>query len=342
MFDSSALSLDAQAIVMACSSLGAPRDDAARPLGPRTWSAVARRLDEAQLTPSDLVGMDEAALARAVGDAVDASRLRRLLRRAGPLAVELERVRSRGIWVVTIADERYPERVRTRLGPDAPPVLFGAGDRQLLGSGGVAVVGSRDVDEAGLAFAELVASGAARSGVAVVSGGAKGVDQTAMRAAARVGGPVVGVLPEGVERRIRDAETRAVLGDGLGVVTSPYHPAAGFSAGAAMARNKLIYALSDVAVVIAASAGSGGTWTGAVEALRAGWVPVLARVGADAPAGNQALVAEGARPLSPEALAGEVSVPALLAAAGPAVASGQARVAEGNADYEQQSLSLAD
>ena len=58
-------------------------------------------------------------------------------------------------------------------------------------------------------------------------------------------------------------------------MVSPYHPTAGFSAGAAMGRNKLVYALSDVAVVVSSGQASGGTWTGASEALKAGWVPVL-------------------------------------------------------------------
>jgi predicted Rossmann fold nucleotide-binding protein DprA/Smf involved in DNA uptake len=244
------------------------------------------------------------------------------------------------MWAVTLADDRYPDRLRDRLAADAPPVLFGAGDRELLHGGGIAVVGSRDVDEAGLEFAVAVASSAARAGTPVVSGGARGVDQAAMRAAASAVGPVIGVLPEGVERRIRDAETRSVLGEGSGVVVSPYHPGAGFSAGAAMARNKIIYALSDAAVVVATAAGSGGTWAGAVEALRGGWVPVLVRIGRGAPPGNEALLAEGARPLSVDALPADGTPAALLAAAGPAVR--EPRVAESAEPYHQESLSLVD
>ena len=118
-----------------------------------------------------------------------------------------------------------------------------------------------------------------------------------MAAAFEAGGSVVGVLPEGVERRIRESTTRQAIADGLVVVVSPYHPAAGFSAGAAMARNKLIYALSDAAVVISSASGSGGTWEGAVQALDHDWVPVLVRSDAGVPAGNVELIARGARPI---------------------------------------------
>jgi predicted Rossmann fold nucleotide-binding protein DprA/Smf involved in DNA uptake len=42
-----------------------------------------------------------------------------------------------------------------------------------------------------------------------------------------------------------------------------------------MSRNKSIYGLADAVVVIAATAGKGGTWAGATEALKKGWGPVF-------------------------------------------------------------------
>ena len=57
-----------------------------------------------------------------------------------------------------------------------------------------AVVGSRDVDEAGTAFAGEVARWCARESLAVASGGARGVDRTAMLAAVDAGGAATGVL----------------------------------------------------------------------------------------------------------------------------------------------------
>ncbi|MBM4164800.1 MAG: hypothetical protein FJ222_10240 [Lentisphaerae bacterium] len=58
-------------------------------------------------------------------------------------------------------------------------MLFGAGDPALLQGGGLAIVGSRDVDDAGQAFAGDVARWCARGGMPVISGGARGVDQIA-------------------------------------------------------------------------------------------------------------------------------------------------------------------
>jgi predicted Rossmann fold nucleotide-binding protein DprA/Smf involved in DNA uptake len=89
------------------------------------------------------------------------------------------------------------------------------------------------------------------------------------------------------------------------VLITPYAPTAGFSVGAAMGRNKIIYGLADFAVVIQSDYQTGGTWAGAVEALKAGWCPVFVRETADIPKGNRELLKLGAASL-PEAELGEI------------------------------------
>jgi DNA processing protein len=86
------------------------------------------------------------------------------------------------------------------------------------------------------------------------------------------------------------------IGEGQLVLATPSSPHASFNVGMAMARNKLIYELSDFALVIASDAEKGGTWAGAEEALKAGWVPVFAVDGRDAPDGNRLLIKRGAIP----------------------------------------------
>ena len=156
-----------------------------------------------------------------------------------------------------------------------------------------------------------------------------------MRAASDAGGRVVGVLPEGVERRLRDGATRSMVASGQAVLVSPYHPLAGFSAGAAMGRNKIIYALSDVAVVVSTATGSGGTWTGAMEAMKGGWVPVLVRDGPDAPQGNRDLIAKGGVPLPADAVEVDAVTVDSLLSLGPA--DGR-QVAETVEPFHQASL----
>ncbi len=334
MIDLDGLAPDAPAIILLCSSIGAGQGTV-RPLGPRAWAGLAERLTARGVAVRELAGMPAGDLASTLDVSPDdAARYVALLERASRLAFELDRLRSRGIWVVTIADAGYPGRLRERLGPDAPPVLFGAGPLELVGGGGVAIVGSRDVDATGTAFAERLAGAAARGGTTVISGGARGIDVTAMRAASEAGGSVVGVLPEGIERRLRAADTRSAVASGQAALVSPYHPGAGFSQGAAMGRNKIIYALADAAVVVSSAEGSGGTWTGALEAMTRGWVPVLVRDEVGVPAGNRALIEQGAFGLDPGVVGAELTVEGLLAVAVPH----ERRVAQSAAPYEQERL----
>jgi len=120
------------------------------------------------------------------------------------------------------------------------------------------------------------------------------VDSVATQAALEARGTAVSVLADSLERAIRAPETRASLARGDLALVTPYSPAAGFSVGAAMGRNRLIYALADYALVVASDEGKGGTWTGATEALRARWIPVFVLDGPHVPEGNRRLLERGA------------------------------------------------
>jgi predicted Rossmann fold nucleotide-binding protein DprA/Smf involved in DNA uptake len=60
-----------------------------------------------------------------------------------------------------------------------------------------------------------------------------------------------------------------------------------------MERNKLIYALADAAVVVASSDEQGGTWAGAVEALRQGQIPIYVKTTGEISTGNRKLIEAG-------------------------------------------------
>ena len=137
---------------------------------------------------------------------------------------------------------------------DAPAVLYGCGDIGLLDTGGLAVVGSRHVDEVLIDYTVAVGQLAADAGRSIVSGGAKGIDQAAMRGALEAGGRVTGVLADSLEKTVMNREHRNLLLDGQLVLISPYDLSAGFHVGHAMQRNKLIYAL-----VVSSNVDKGGT-----------------------------------------------------------------------------------
>jgi len=302
------LSDDGHAILALCSAFGLPPEPEARPAAPFTlaaWNQLAKQIGASPLkSPAALQRLEAAGIAKALGIPEEESkRIELLLGRAGRLALELETLFSRGMWVVTRADELYPKNLRANLKAQSPTVLFGAGDIHLLRKGGVAVIGSRNIDEAGAAFAREVGGRIVAAGLPVISGGARGTDRLAMDAAIQAHGLAVGVLADSLERTVRQPDLRQLLIDGELVMVTPYSPAAGFSVGSAMGRNKVIYGLADYAVVVSSEYQTGGTWAGAVEALKAGSCPVFVRETPSGPKGNRELVKLGAHPLPEHQLA---------------------------------------
>lgn len=271
-------------------------DSPAKPLTPTEWAALITRLADAGLGPADVFNLEFDPVRNLSYDEERSGRLRTRLEGATALAFGLESLLQMGIWVVATGDDSYPDRLVKGLGPVAPPVLFGAGPAELLQSGGIGVVGSRDVSSVGAEFAAEVAHAAADAGLSLVSGGARGVDQIAMNAAA-VRGCVVGVLADSLQARIRKANVRALLADDRACLVTPYHPTSGFSVGTAMGRNKLIYGLADLTVVVASASGSGGTWSGATEALSKGCGAVAVWRGPGEGEGNADLENLGAVPV---------------------------------------------
>lgn len=223
-----------------------------------------------------------------------ADRISRLLERGTALALALEQFEHSGIWTVTGGGEHYPARLIDRLGDGAPPAFHGVGDLQLLQVDGVGVVGSRDVDADGAHVAREVAYAGVDAGLPVVSGAARGVDQQAMNAAFERGGQVVGVIADSLERTVAKPSTRQAVAGGQICLVTPYTPTAPFSAGNAMGRNKVIYALSRCVVVVRSEEGTGGTWAGATEALRRKFTTVVSWTGIGSAAGNVALLTQGA------------------------------------------------
>jgi len=137
----------------------------------------------------------------------------------------------------------------------------------------------------------------------LVSGAARGVDQTAMHGAFEEGGSVVGVMADSLLRAAVSGKYREGIRSGQLVLISPYNPEAGFNVGNAMGRNKYIYALADYAVVVNSDYQEGGTWAGAEEELRRdSGRPVFIRVGPDVPRGNTELLKMGGRPIPGSAL----------------------------------------
>lgn len=291
---------DTQAVLLLTTYFGNSGGAASKPLGPKEWGRFATWLNSRGNRPGQLLDDRQNGLLDEWSDPkITGERLTGLLDRGSALAMALEKWERAGLWIVTRADSAYPARLKRRLRELAPPVLFGFGNKELLDRGGIAVVGSRNVTDDGRIFAAELGRKTALAGCPIVSGGARGVDETAMLGALEHEGQAVGILANDLIRQASSSKYRKYLRSNDLVLVSPFKPDGRFQVGNAMARNKYIYCAADTAVVVACEEGSGGTWSGGTEALRNEWVPVWVLDDPDQGAGNLALLNKGAYRLNP-------------------------------------------
>ena len=283
---------DTKAIILLCGFFG--KSNSANPLSQREYNALVRWLMSSGLRPKDLLQNENIGPA-SIGSGIYEQRLESLLGRGVQLGFAVEEWQRNGIWIISRSDADYPARYKSHLKDIAPPLLFGVGDRSLLCGGGLAIVGSRNVDEAGELFTRRVGELCALNRMPVVSGGARGVDQFAMTASLEAGGVTIGVLAENLLKKSLERSARKAISDGRLLLISHCHPTARFTVGTAMGRNKLIYAMADYGLVVSAEHKKGGTWTGAEEELKRECpIPVFVRMGDGVPLGNKKLLELGA------------------------------------------------
>ncbi|MGE5227960.1 MAG: DNA-processing protein DprA [Planctomycetaceae bacterium] len=141
---------------------------------------------------------------------------------------------------------------------DPPVGVFLRGAPLGDGEDRVAVVGTRRPTALGREVGREIARGLAASGVAVVSGGAIGIDAVAHRGALDAGGRTVAVLGSGIDVDYpRSNERLLVEVAATGTIVSEYPPGVPAEPHRFPARNRLIAALSRGVVVVEGAHRSG-------------------------------------------------------------------------------------
>lgn len=169
---------------------------------------------------------------------------------------EYGRMKEEGIGLVTFGEPDYPERLKEI--PDAPLGLFYRGRLPGEEVPSVAVIGARECSEYGKYVAKQLGTALGRSGIALVSGMAKGIDGISQNAALEAGGYSVGVLGSGVDV-CYPAQNRALyekLAE-KGAVLSSYPVGTRALGRNFPPRNRIVSGLADAVVVIEARAKSG-------------------------------------------------------------------------------------
>ena len=227
-----------------------------RTLSDRVNHATASQ-EQREMTISDLLSL---------GYSKDmASRIISLLSEEDLLLHYLSRGNRLGCVPTTRITEGYPLILRQRLGLDSPGTLWAKGDLSILNTPSIALVGSRELHLENFAFAEAVGRHAAKQGLTLVSGNARGADRAAQEACLSVGGKVISIVADELWKHHR-RENLLYLSE------EDYDTP--FSAQRALSRNRCIHALGRMVFVAQANLQKGGTWDGTAKNLHFGWSPV--------------------------------------------------------------------
>lgn len=168
-------------------------------------------------------------------------------------------------YPLTRVTEGYPHAVHYRLGADSPGCLWYLGDPEILKNPMISVVGSRDLRDENREFAVQLGIAAAKAGLTVVSGNARGTDKAVQQACLDAGGSVVSVVADALCSHEKRERMLYLSEEGY---DSP------FSAPRALSRNRVIHAMGMITIVVQSDLEKGGSWSGAVKNLKNGWSPV--------------------------------------------------------------------
>ena len=247
--------------LLLCCHLGNPER---RPLSPAQFRKLARRVHSTENAPDnrELELSDLTALG--YGPA-DAAHILSLLEDEALLGRYLQKAHKYGCVPLTRLTPGYPRRLLKALGDDAPGCIWARGDLSILNYPGIALVGSRDLRPQNERFARQVGMEAARQGLTLISGNARGADRTAQNACLSEVGQVISIVADALTDHAPVPNVLYLSEEGFDL---------DFSAQRALSRNRCIHALGTAAIAAQCSLQTGGTWDGSVKNLRYGWSPL--------------------------------------------------------------------
>ncbi|MEN4479377.1 DNA-processing protein DprA [Mycolicibacterium cosmeticum] len=199
------------------------------------------------------------------------------------MADDLELLDRRGGRLITPDDDEWPhlafaafgnETVRRKQDGHIPMVLWAVGPARMddVADRAAAIVGTRAATAYGEHVAASLAEGLAEQDVAVVSGGAYGIDGAAHRATLAADGCTVAVLAGGIDVPYPSGHSALLHRiSQSGLVVTEYPPGVRPARFRFLARNRLVAALGRATVVVEAGLRSGAANT-------AGWAAAMGRV----------------------------------------------------------------
>ncbi len=251
-------------VLLLCASLG-QRD--VKPLTMAQYRELSRRMTLAPTLTEDGQVTEETFLQLGYGETM-AKYLVFLLSREDELDWYLSHGYGQSIKPVTKISPTYPEKLVAQWGESRPVLFFVSGNMSLWNLPGFAVVGSREPTLEARQFAYAMGTAVAKQNLVLVTGGAEGVDMTALEGCRDAGGNAVVFVPDCLEKRLDLAGDNCLVVSGDGYDLD-------FSTSRAHQRNGWIHSLAEGAIVVQPRDGKGGTWQGAVNNLKKQWSDVF-------------------------------------------------------------------
>lgn len=278
-----------------------------RGIGPKSLVSVARTLEKAHLQPED-IPHSQVELSTRFPELAKVLNGKIRPEDREEISQEYKELETEGIDVIYPGLPVYPPELlgyAEEFG--ISPVLFSKGQKSLLRAEGVSIVGSRNVSEKGVKAAREIAADLANHGKNVISGYAKGIDSEAHLGALEAEGTTTMVLSYGIMELRKKKEFREFNWDRDVLAISQFQPSVKWMARNAMARNKLVCALSRAVVVIESGPekDSKGKMSGTFDAGKTALsmdIPLFVVSPAffdKPPKGNQALIDLGGIELDP-------------------------------------------
>lgn len=251
-----------QGFLLLTSTLGNPER---KPLTIPQLRELAKRVqqkpanhEDRDLSVKDLTGM---------GYSIDAAQhIVCLLSEEQQLQWYLQKANQWDCYPLTRISGSYPASLRKRLGMDAPGCLWLKGNVQLLDLPAVAVVGSRDLHEKNRIFAQEVGRQAARQGITLISGNARGADRVAQESCLDNGGTVICVIADELHAKPLQSRVLYISEEGFDLPFNKFR---------ALSRNRVIHCLGSITLVAQSAKDTGGTWQGTIQNLKKNWSPVF-------------------------------------------------------------------
>ena len=197
--------------------------------------------------------------------------------------------------IVLVTDDDFPQLLSPL--PACPSALWYRGTLEAISLASVGVVGSRRCTQYGLEQATAFSREIVASDIAIVSGGARGIDAAAHRSALQHGGMTAAVLGSGlsvVYPQEHESLFNSIVGNG-GIVISEFPCHRPPKPAHFPRRNRIVSGLSSVVLVVEAARRSGALITAriAVEEHGRQCFAVPGRVGDSASAGCLQTIRDG-------------------------------------------------